>query len=250
VANHDRSFKILTALIFLSGCSSSTDLAPVTALDQPPSYKIAHHTVANSETLYSIAWRYTLDVNYLAEINRISAPFTVYPGQRLELRNSASSSPPNKNRTADSESVIARSRSAPKAPASKVSPVETNAKLAWRWPVQGRVASRFGGAGSLSKGIDIAVEKGQPVFSAETGTVVYAGSALRGYGNLLIIRHNESFLSAYAHNDRLLAAEGEIVKAGQKIAETGSSGTDNNILHFEIRLNGKPVDPLHYLPTR
>lgn len=250
MANHKRLFKILTALILLSGCSSGTHMAPVATLDQPPSYKIAHHTVARGETLYSIAWRYTLDVNYLAEINRISTPFTVYPGQRLELQNSAPSSPPNTNQTDNSGTVIVRSKSAPMASASKVSPVETNAKLAWRWPVAGRVVSRFGGAGSLSKGIDIGVEKGQPVFAAETGTVVYAGSALRGYGNLLIIRHNESFLSAYAHNNRLLAVEGETVKAGQKIAETGSSGTNNNILHFEIRLNGKPVDPLHYLPTQ
>ena len=100
----------------------------------------------------------------------------------------------------------------------------------------------------MRKGVDIAGEKGDSVLAAANGTVIYAGSALRGYGKLLIVKHSEEYLSAYAHNDKLLVAEGSKVKAGQRIAELGSSGTDRNKLHFEIRRNGQPVDPLAYLP--
>lgn len=100
----------------------------------------------------------------------------------------------------------------------------------------------------LRKGVDIAGKKGESVQAAADGTVIYAGSALRGYGKLLIIKHSEEFLSAYAHNDKLLVGEGAKVKAGQRIAELGSSGTDRDMLHFEIRRNGQPVDPMAYLP--
>lgn len=108
--------------------------------------------------------------------------------------------------------------------------------------------SQFRSGDSLRKGVDIAGEKGESVLAAADGTVIYAGSALRGYGKLLIVKHSDEYLSAYAHNHRLLVREGSKVKAGQRIAELGSSGTDRNKLHFEIRRNGQPVDPLAYLP--
>ncbi len=110
--------------------------------------------------------------------------------------------------------------------------------------------ARFGANNSLNRGIDIGGNLGQPVIAAADGQVVYAGSGLRGYGNLLIIKHNDTYLSAYAHNRRLLVDEGESVKGGQRIAEMGSSGTDKVMLHFEIRRNGTPVDPMGYLPRR
>jgi lipoprotein NlpD len=102
----------------------------------------------------------------------------------------------------------------------------------------------------LNKGVDIAGELGQPVLAASDGSVVYAGSGLRGYGELVIIKHSDTYVSAYGHNRRLLVREGQQVKAGQKIAEMGSTGTDRVKLHFEIRRQGKPVDPLQYLPRR
>jgi lipoprotein NlpD len=110
--------------------------------------------------------------------------------------------------------------------------------------------SSFQGNNGLNKGIDLGGKLGEPVLAAASGQVVYSGSGLRGYGKLLIIKHNETFLSAYAHNDRLLVKEGDLVKVGQRIADMGSSGTDRVKLHFEIRRDGTPVDPLKFLPRR
>ncbi|WP_266002080.1 peptidoglycan DD-metalloendopeptidase family protein [Microbulbifer thermotolerans] len=124
----------------------------------------------------------------------------------------------------------------------------SKSSIRWQWPAKGKVISRFRKGDPLRKGVDIAGEKGDSVVAAADGTVIYAGSALRGYGKLLIVKHSNEFLSAYAHNHKLLVKEGGKVKAGQRIAELGSSGTDRNKLHFEIRRNGQPVDPLAYLP--
>jgi lipoprotein NlpD len=120
----------------------------------------------------------------------------------------------------------------------------------WHWPVAGVILSSFQGNNGLNKGIDLGGKLGEPVLAAASGQVVYSGSGLRGYGKLLIIKHNETFLSAYAHNDRLLVKEGDLVKVGQRIADMGSSGTDRVKLHFEIRRDGTPVDPLKFLPRR
>ncbi|MGR5279105.1 murein hydrolase activator NlpD [Vibrio rotiferianus] len=118
----------------------------------------------------------------------------------------------------------------------------------WLWPTKGRVVKNFSAGEQGNKGIDIAGQRGQPIVSTATGTVVYSGNALRGYGNLIIVKHNENYLSAYAHNDRLLVSEGQSVKAGQKIATMGSSGSKSVRLHFEIRYQGKSVNPKRYLP--
>jgi lipoprotein NlpD len=118
----------------------------------------------------------------------------------------------------------------------------------WLWPTRGRIVQKFSAVDQGNKGIDIAGQRGQSVVSSAAGTVVYSGNALRGYGNLVIIKHNDNYLSAYAHNDRLLVSEGQNVKAGQKIATMGSSGTSSVRLHFEIRYQGKPVNPKRYLP--
>lgn len=118
----------------------------------------------------------------------------------------------------------------------------------WLWPTKGRVIKNFSAGDQGNKGIDIAGQRGQPIVSTAAGTVVYSGNALRGYGNLVIVKHNDNYLSAYAHNDRLLVQEGQSVKAGQKIATMGSSGTSSVRLHFEIRYQGKSVNPKRYLP--
>ncbi|APW86762.1 TPA: murein hydrolase activator NlpD [Klebsiella variicola] len=120
----------------------------------------------------------------------------------------------------------------------------------WRWPTDGKVIENFSGAEGGNKGIDIAGSKGQAIVATADGRVVYAGNALRGYGNLIIIKHNDDYLSAYAHNDTMLVREQQEVKAGQKIATMGSSGTSSTRLHFEIRYKGKSVNPLQYLPQR
>ncbi len=125
------------------------------------------------------------------------------------------------------------------------SPIST-----WRWPTEGKVIENFAATEGGNKGIDIAGSKGQAIVATADGRVVYAGNALRGYGNLIIIKHNDDYLSAYAHNDTMLVREQQEVKAGQKIATMGSTGTSSTRLHFEIRYKGKSVNPLRYLPQR
>ena len=120
----------------------------------------------------------------------------------------------------------------------------------WRWPTDGKIIENFSGTDGGNKGIDIAGSKGQAIVATADGRVVYAGNALRGYGNLIIIKHNDDYLSAYAHNDTMLVREQQEVKAGQKIATMGSTGTSSTRLHFEIRYKGKSVNPLQYLPQR
>lgn len=156
-----------------------------------------------------------------------------------------------------SEAVVARAepkpetKVEPKPEAKPLPPGEPSAgadDLAWIWPSSGRIVGQFSEAGS--KGLDIGGKAGDPVISAGDGKVVYAGTGLRGYGKLIIVKHNATFLSAYAHNQNLLVKEGQSVTKGQKIAEMGNTDTDQVKLHFEIRRQGKPVDPLKYLPPR
>jgi lipoprotein NlpD len=147
-----------------------------------------------------------------------------------------------------SGAVVAGSASAPVTAPSTLSnsaPVSS-----WRWPTDGKIIDNFSSSEGGNKGIDIAGTRGQPIFATADGRVVYAGNALRGYGNLIIIKHNDDYLSAYAHNDTMLVREQQEVKAGQKIATMGSTGTSSVRLHFEIRYKGKSVNPLRYLPQR
>jgi lipoprotein NlpD len=121
-------------------------------------------------------------------------------------------------------------------------------EINWAWPVPGRVMETFDS--TRNKGIDVSGQVGEAVQAASDGKVVYSGTGLRGYGNLVIVKHSEIFLSAYAHNSKLLVSQGDTVRRGQKIAELGSSDADKPKLHFEIRREGQPVDPLKYLPAR
>ena len=129
----------------------------------------------------------------------------------------------------------------------RYTPVE---EVAWQWPAPGEVVGRFGEGGSITAGIDIAGQKGQSVKAAGPGIVVYAGSGVRGYGNLILLKHNDQFLSAYAHNDTLNVKENDVVEAGEVIATMGDSDAEDVRLHFEVRKDGQPQDPLEYLPTR
>lgn len=129
-------------------------------------------------------------------------------------------------------------------------PALPSGPIAWAWPSAGRIIGRFDEASVDKKGIDFDGNKGDPVKAAADGQVVYAGSGLLRFGDLIILKHDDRFLSAYAHNDKILVKEGEFVKQGQVIAELGSSGIDRNMLHFEIRVEGTPVDPLRHLPSR
>lgn len=152
----------------------------------------------------------------------------------VPVASQTTSQPANVNTTADNANVVA--------------PIASN--VAWQWPTSGNMIQGFSNSDGGNKGIDISGSRGQAVKAAASGRVVYAGNALRGYGNLIIIKHNDDFLSAYAHNDKILVSDQQEVKAGQEIAKMGSSGTNNVKLHFEIRYKGKSVDPTRYLPRR
>lgn len=256
------AFNILIACV-LAACSGPVPKAPVADMPQPPSYRLQEHIVATGETLYSIAWRYNLDHRELARANGIGRNHTIFPGQRLTLDMTHRPPVASTVAVAPARPAVAP-RAAPPRPApeptrskNRTKPAEKKPVLVsrqdptnWQWPVRGPVLSSFASNGGLNKGIDIGGKLGEPVLAAAAGDVVYSGSGLRGYGKLVIVKHSEKYLSAYAHNRELLVEEGDKVKAGQRIAEVGSSGTDRVKLHFEIRHDGKPVDPLKYLPRQ
>ncbi|MFP5430775.1 MAG: peptidoglycan DD-metalloendopeptidase family protein [Gammaproteobacteria bacterium] len=227
------------------------------------------HRVVAGDTLYSIAVRYDKDYRELARLNSLDDTYLIRPGQQLRLVGKPLPVKRQPVRTVPREVATATKRApevvqapknvtpvAKKQPSVGVTPAvvtaqsSASASLAWGWPVKGSLLSRFGAPGLAGKGLDIAAKRGDSVLAASDGTVVYAGSGLVGYGKLLILRHDENYISAYAHNDRFLVAEGERVKLGQAIAVVGASGTDREKLHFEIREGGKPVDPLRFLPAR
>lgn len=214
-----------------------------------------YHTVVGGDTLYGIAFRYGQDYRVLARRNGIRAPYRIYPGRRLVLdafpRPRAATGPPRKWPAvrAHRERPVTRKQAMATAPR----PVPARAAassdpIRWQWPAQGRLQAI--GIGSGKQGVEIVGEIGQAIRAAAAGQVVYSGDGLVGYGRLIIIKHDDTYFSAYAHNRRLLVREGIRVSGGQPIAEMGSTGTNQVKLYFEIRRNGKPVPPRDYLPER
>lgn len=271
-------FKLLVIALamgtLLTGCSStSSSGARVvdrnTAAPKRPTVTSGQYVVKPGDTLFSIAFRYGWDYKELAARNGIPAPYTIRPGQAIRFSSgSTGSTTVVSNPSSSSKTTVIRrpvgtaitppasggkaTPNSPTTPAPVVTtvPAAERAVGGWTWPANGVLIGKFASNGSLNKGIDIAGDLGQPVFAASDGAVVYAGSGLRGYGELIIIKHSDTYVSAYGHNRRLLVREGQQVKAGQSIAEMGSTGTDRVKLHFEIRRQGKPVDPLQFLPRR
>lgn len=213
---------------------------------------VTHYRVRGGDTLYAIAWHYGRDFRDLARWNNIRPPYTIYPGQRLRLtprphprHQKAVATPPANSEGRKREPHHVRAgENRVKARSDR----HASRSLRWRWPARGRVVQLQSPLGK--KGVDILGKRGQEILAAESGEVVYSGSGLIGYGQLIIIKHNDVFLSAYAHNSSLYVKEGTRVRAGQKIAAMGRSGNDVVGLHFEIRRNGKPVPPLQYLPRK
>lgn len=192
------------------------------------------------DTLYSLSKRSGVSVKELALLNQLDEPYTIQPGQTIFLK------PLNKS---DKVSVNkATPPSAPVAAAPAAKPIKWPARVKWKRPAKGQLIKRFDRRRNDAKGIDIAGRRGDPVLASANGKVVYSGDGLISYGNLVIIKHNKTYLSAYAYNQKLLVHEGENVKAGQKIATMGNKDKGSARLHFEIRKNGKPVDPLKYIP--
>jgi len=250
-----------TTLALLAACSSTpkngVNVVDRNGVAQRPAVTTGQYAVRRGDTLFSIAFRYGWDWKALAARNNIAAPFTIVPGQVIRFDGRAGTQPAGGSTTTvvssssgSKTTVIKRSATAASAPAA-VAPMPAGpAPKGWGWPSNGILIGKFSSNGSLNKGIDIAGDLGQPVLAASDGSVVYAGSGLRGYGELIIIKHSDTYVSAYGHNRRLLVREGQQVKVGQTIAEMGSTGTDRVKLHFEIRRQGKPVDPLQFLPRR
>jgi len=256
---------LVLAAVLLLGCGGPRIRPEIsdraTSLRYPES---RYRTVLHGDTLYSIAWESGRDYRELAEWNGIAPPYTIKPGRRLRLfpsrkeQRTALNSSGARPAQVDSKRSQSRypvkansayrpSRSIPRpAPLSAAGASDTAAGP-WVWPATGKIVARFNHTGT-ENGLDIAGWRGEPVVAAAAGKVVYQGSGLRGYGQLIIIKHNDEYLSAYAHNNRILVKDGELVKRGQKIAEMGDTGTDRVKLHFEIRRHGSPVDPLRYLP--
>ena len=242
------------AVFLLAACSSSV-------VRETPSSSVSHRIVSKpkygatarvqrGDTLYGVAFRNGIDFRDLATWNGIGAPYTIYPGQSLRLY-------PSSGKTVATTSERPATTVRPKPPSAPTKPVAATTPAApassgvsWRWPADGAVIGRFAAGDATKQGVDIAGTSGQPVRAAGDGVVVYSGGGLVGYGELVIIKHNESWLSAYGHNRTRLVNEGQNVKAGQQIAEMGRSGASRDMLHFEIRYNGKPVDPQLYLPKR
>jgi lipoprotein NlpD len=236
---------------FLHGCSFSRSTAAPTQNREKASYVPDYHTVRKGDTLYSIAWRYNADYRELARRNGIRKPYTIYIGQKISIKNKAVSKPSrksgNKHAKKRSEKIEATSQKQKKR--SKPSTSKSRS-LHWGWPVTGRIISTFSNNDPSRKGVDIAGKAGTPILAASDGEIVYSGSGLVGLGMLIIVKHDDHYLSAYGHNRKLLVNEGTKVKRGQRIAEMGKTGTDKTMLHFQIRYDGKPVDPLRYLPKR
>ncbi|MAP34309.1 MAG: peptidase M23 [Halomonas sp.] len=345
-----RKVFIMTVLaLAVSGCANQQHNTPQvrdlsearSAVENSPQY-----SVKAGDTLYGIAWQHNLDYRQLAAINNIEAPYQIYPGQTIALREGAGgvTNQPSANpapavasgavatglqpqatavasndqeldwllpdesaiernqrltaeraeRTAvEASQQVAAAANAPVEstnqqppaqpaqepaptpeptpepepdPAAEPEPAAQPTQTArtdrssrtftpaenidWQWPTDGQVTGEFGQGGSITAGIDIAGQKGQPVRAAGPGIVVYAGSGVRGYGNLILLKHNDQFLSAYAHNDSLSVKENDVVEAGEVIATMGNSDADAIKLHFEVRRDGQPQNPLDYLPSR
>ncbi|MCP4765884.1 MAG: peptidoglycan DD-metalloendopeptidase family protein [Gammaproteobacteria bacterium] len=246
----------LIAALLLASCASTGNRP--TNPERGPGW----YTVKRTDTLYSIAWRYGLDYHQLAQWNQIAANEPIYPGQRLRLLkphrqatpgiSAGASSSSSGGTDTGSSSASSSSKSASKSKTTSAAAGESVAMknpLKWIWPTAGKPLNTFLASQLDRRGIDIAGKQGQPVLAVADGRVVYSGNGLAGYGNLIIIKHSDTYLSAYAYCRERLVEEGMAVKAGKLVARMGQR--DNVAkLHFEIRRNGKPVDPLKYLPKQ
>lgn len=198
------------------------------------SYQNSYYTVKAGDTMYYISYISGVDIAEIEKLNNLMQPYTLQPGQVLTLRTSEQ---PKETAKENTQPIKDK----------KQTQAET---YDWIWPTQGTVIANYSNSEDGNKGIDIAGQQGQPVLASADGEVVYTGDALQGYGNLIIIKHKNNFLTAYAHNDTILVTENQQVKQGEQIATLGNSGTNSYKLHFEIRYQGKSVDPEKYLPKQ
>ena len=228
----------------LLGCGCAyANYAPVEDAWQQPAAQQEQYKVRAGDSLYSIAWAYGLDYHDLAKANGLTEPFDLTVGQILVLRDKVVAKGPSKK---PSGKHIARNIK-PKKHASPNAKRRQYAKaLVWHWPLKGKILSKFD-PGDGEKGINIAGRLGASVRAGAAGRVVYSGRGVRGYGNLLIVKHNDEYMSAYAYNKKLLVKQGDKVRRGQVIAQVGQAPSGRAMLHFEIRKRGQSINPLRYL---
>lgn len=218
---------LLVSSVLIAGCESDTGMdtyAPVVRLGVGPKQAPSVYVVKPGDTLYGISWTYGIDDTEIVRVNHIGPPFEVRVGQQLFLRQTAALS--------QAEYAVTPSAAA---------------VSGWIWPVKGPVIRRFTPGLTGNAGIDVTGYLGQPIRASQGGVVVYSGDGVRGYGNLIIVKEGSHYLSAYAFNQKNLVRVGEDIQKGQNIAAMGQDNTGVPALHFEIRLDGKPVDPLRYL---
>ncbi len=247
--------------LLLTACAVD-ETAPV--INKAPFREIPPETVVRKgSSIYMIAWEFGLDFQDIAEWNGIEEPYRLQEGQRLRLREGAGPLPavvetapvtdaPPPKPAGPLPQPAAPPVPTPSATAEAAPPPEAELPATpptdWLWPTQGDLIARFSRDKGIN-GIQIAGSAGAPVLASAGGEVVYVGEGLRGYGKLVIVKHSRNHLSAYAHNRKILVVEGDRVGRGQQIAEMGSTGADRTMLHFEIRVNGKPQDPLRFLKS-
>lgn len=273
-------------LFFLTGCYQQETYAPVVNAWQDPGVMKSRYRVQKDDTIYSIAWSFDLDYRDLAKANHLKPPYSLRPGQTLSMHISSTERSKDAEiesvnpvtfkdvgitncpyQEINKEPKIVPEITLPELELKSVDKFDANivepprktvtlnqAKIVspvnrarWQWPANGKVLKEFDLQGGGNKGIDITGNLGDPVTAAAPGKVVYSGSGLRGYGNLIIIKHSDNYLSAYAYNKKCLVKEGDVVRAGTEIGKMGQNNAGEVLLHFEIRRNGKPVNPLLYL---
>ncbi len=248
----------LLLVLVLSGCSS---LGPAPVYEGYGPAPAGYYRIRSGDTLYGIARRHKVGYQTLARWNQLGPPYRIYAGSLLRVKpprgkggatRRAGKRPPKtaKKTTRPSKAKATTTVKTPAAKSRRTAGKHPRAVagLRWRWPLAGKVVQRFRSGDRTRQGIRIAGRPGQQVVAAEGGTVVYSGSGLKGYGNLIIVKHTNGYLSAYGFNRRLLVSEGVRVQRGQSVAEVGQASDGAYRLHFEVRRNGIPVNPLKYLP--
>ncbi|WP_010115435.1 peptidoglycan DD-metalloendopeptidase family protein [Acinetobacter sp. P8-3-8] len=252
----------VTSTLLVTGCASKPQI------NNPTRYAIApdYYTVRSGDTLSGISMRYGLSYISVAEMNDIAPPYRIYVGQSIRLKKSANNvsrpstqalttAPQIQRQTINlptQQPVSLPVTPTPTAPAVTTAQVPVipakSTSLRWVKPSNGPIIANFNVTNNI-KGLRFGGNQGDPVFAAADGQVVYAADGLKEYGNLVLIKHIDGYITAYAHNSKMLVKSGQNVNAGQKIAEMGSSGANSVMLEFQVRLDGKPINPANILPV-
>jgi lipoprotein NlpD len=271
---------LLLTLSALIACSSRFQPAPVVSLDTNITKRNnlteisgESYIVQRGDTLFAVAFYSGNDYRDIARYNSISAPYNIFPGQKLRLIAAPAKNNHMKNKViakpaerstkvvvdptkpqayggSKSDDHRKKSKNNSKTSSKPDNRVSVSQSSSWIWPARGRSASAVVGSDGTNRGVDIKGELNSPIYAAASGKVVYAGNALKGYGNLIIVKHDNNLLSAYAHNDTILVGEQTYVTQGQKIATMGRADNSEVMLHFEIRRKGKSLDPYSFLPPQ